>query len=84
MLSATHVGVTTHVGMLFLLRVGFSSTHMMEGFPNLANTSFATIGIMRTEGRAAPTFIQTLLPRILFGHFGPSISKYRPLILIVV
>jgi hypothetical protein len=25
-----------------------------------------------------------LLPRILFGHFGPSISKYRPLILIVV
>jgi hypothetical protein len=70
--------------MLILLRVGFSPTQMMDRFPSLAHTSFATIGIMRTGGGAATTFIQTLHQGILIGPFGPGISKYRPLIPIVV
>jgi branched-chain amino acid transport system permease protein len=44
MLSATAIGFILYVSMLILLCTGFTFTHMMEGFPNLAHTSFATIG----------------------------------------
>lgn len=64
--------------------VRISFTHMMEGFPSLAHTSFVTIGILRTGGRATHAFIQMLLYGTLIGPVGPSISKYRPLIPIVV
>jgi branched-chain amino acid transport system permease protein len=46
MLSATAIGFILYVSMLILLCTGFTFTHMMEGFPNLAHTSFATIGTM--------------------------------------
>ena len=46
MLSATAIGFILYVSMLVLLCTGFTFTHMMEGFPNLAHTSFATIGTM--------------------------------------
>ncbi len=69
MFSTTHVGFTTHVGILIILRVGSPLGQMIEEFQSPAQTSFATIGTIHLGGRAAPTFIQMLFQGILVGPF---------------
>ena len=35
-----------YASVLILLNIGFTFTHMIEGFPNFAHTSYATIGVI--------------------------------------
>jgi branched-chain amino acid transport system permease protein len=46
MLSITAINGIMYASILILLCIGFSFTHLMEKFPNLTHTSFATIGTM--------------------------------------
>jgi branched-chain amino acid transport system permease protein len=46
MLSITAINGIMYASVLILLCIGFSFTHLMEKFPNLTHTSFATIGTM--------------------------------------
>ena len=46
MLSITAIDGIMYASILILLCIGFSFTHLMEKFPNLTHTSFATIGTM--------------------------------------
>lgn len=46
MLAVTAIGTIMYTSILILLCVGFSFTHMIEKFPNLAHTSYASIGTM--------------------------------------
>jgi branched-chain amino acid transport system permease protein len=44
MLSYSVIGAIMYASILILLCVGFTFTHMIEKFPNLAHTSYASIG----------------------------------------
>ncbi|MGD2142348.1 MAG: branched-chain amino acid ABC transporter permease [Candidatus Bathyarchaeota archaeon] len=48
MLPVTVINTIMYASILILLCVGFSFTHMMEGFPNFSHTSYASIGTMFT------------------------------------
>jgi branched-chain amino acid transport system permease protein len=48
MLTATAIGTIMYASVLVLLCIGFTFTHMMEKFPNLAHTSYASIGTVFT------------------------------------
>ncbi|MGD2201334.1 MAG: branched-chain amino acid ABC transporter permease [Candidatus Bathyarchaeota archaeon] len=48
MLPVTAINTIMYASILVLLCVGFSFTHMMEGFPNFSHTSYASIGTIFT------------------------------------